>query len=177
MAKDVRFSRPRKEPDPPRRRSFPFWLPVGMLLGFAVGAWAVIELGDPIQPARQRPAAGTTVQASFPICGGVKLRTCVIYGDTIRYHGQSIRLEDINAPETHRSQCAAEKALGDRATRRLAQLINEGPFEMVNHDGRDEDKYGRKLRTLERGGRSLGAVLVTEGLARKWVGYRRSWCG
>lgn len=89
----------------------------------------------------------------------------------------SIRLEDINAPETHKSQCAAEKALGDRATRRLAQLINEGPFEMVNRGGRNEDKYGRKLRTLERGGRSLGLVLVAEGLTRKWVGYRRSWCG
>lgn len=48
---------------------------------------------------------------------------------------------------------------------------------MVNHGGRDKDKYGRKLRTLERGGRSLGGILVTEGLARKWVGYRRSWCG
>lgn len=67
--------------------------------------------------------------------------------------------------------------LPNAPTRRLAQLINEGPFEMVNRGGRNEDKYGRKLRTLERGGRSLGGILVAEGLARQWVGYRRSWCG
>jgi micrococcal nuclease len=42
---------------------------------------------------------------------------------------------------------------------------------------RDEDRYGRKLRTIERDGRSLGDVLVAEGLARPWDGARRSWCG
>ena len=48
---------------------------------------------------------------------------------------------------------------------------------MVNYGARDEDKYGRKLRTLERAGRSLGDILVAEGLARPWGGFRRSWCG
>lgn len=146
------------------------------MLGFAGGAWLMLEIGGTLEQP-QRAATGTTVRASFPVCGQVWPSNCVIDGDTIRYRGVSIRLEDINAPETRDAQCAAEKALGERATRRLAQLINQGPFEMVNRGGRDEDKYGRKLRTLERGGRSLGAILVDEGLARKWVGYRRSWCG
>ena len=38
------------------------------------------------------------------------------------------------------------------------------------------DRYGRKLRILTRGGESLGAVLVHEGLARYYEGGRRPWC-
>ena len=34
--------------------------------------------------------------------------------------------------------------------------------------GRDEDRYGRKLRVVVRNGRSLGDQLVSEGLARTW---------
>jgi endonuclease YncB( thermonuclease family) len=33
---------------------------------------------------------------------------------------------------------------------------------------RDEDKYGRKLRTVTRAGHSLGDTLIDEGLARHW---------
>jgi micrococcal nuclease len=54
--------------------------------------------------------------------------------------------------------------------------MNAGPFRLVA-GGRDEDRYGRKLRTIARGGRSLGDMLVAEGLARRWDGGRRSWCG
>jgi micrococcal nuclease len=88
-----------------------------------------------------------------------------------------IRLEDIDAPEIFDYKCGSELALGRHATERLLELINAGPFEVVNRSGRDEDRYGRKLRTVERGGRSLGDVLVAEGLARRWDGRRRSWCG
>jgi endonuclease YncB( thermonuclease family) len=42
---------------------------------------------------------------------------------------------------------------------------------------RDADRYGRKLRVVTRNGRSLGDILVAEGLARRWDGRRRSWCG
>jgi len=63
-----------------------------------------------------------------------------------------------------------------RATERLLELINAGPFEVVR-SGRDADRYGRKLRMLERHGRSLGEILVAEGLARRWDGARRGWCG
>ena len=89
----------------------------------------------------------------------------------------TLALEDIDAPETYQHKCDSELALGNRATNRLLELINFGPFELVNRGGRDEDRYGRKLRTIERGGRSLGEILVAEGLARRWDGARRSWCG
>ena len=67
--------------------------------------------------------------------------------------------------------------VGEQATQRLLQLMNGGPFDVVSVGNRDEDRYGRKLRVIERDGRSLGAVLISEGLARRWDGARRSWCG
>jgi len=100
----------------------------------------------------------------------------VIDGDTIRYHGVKIRLADIDAPETYEPKCSSELALGQRATDRFLELINAGPFEVVAAGERDMDGYGRKLRLIERGGHSLGAILVSEGLARRWDGARRSWC-
>ena len=95
----------------------------------------------------------------------------------IRYGGVKIRLEDIDAPEVFSPRCAAEAALGRRATVRLLQLINAGPFTLSRRGARDADRYGRKLRVIERDGRSLAETLVAEGLARRWDGARRSWCG
>jgi endonuclease YncB( thermonuclease family) len=86
-----------------------------------------------------------------------------------------VRVADIDAPETHPPRCRREAELGARATRRLAELMNAGPFEM-RMVGRDADRYGRPLRVLTRKGRSLGDQLVAEGLARTWEGRRRPWC-
>src|SRR5690606_25759327 len=110
------------------------------------------------------------------LCAGAG-GTCVIDGDTIRISGQSIRIADIDTPEVRDYACPAEKALGDRATLRMLELVNAGPFTLSHWDHRDADQYGRKLRVLSRDGRSLGMTLVAEGLARPWDGARRSWCG
>ena len=40
----------------------------------------------------------------------------------------------------------------------------------------DVAQYGRKLRTVTRGNRSLGEMLVEEGLARRWNEPRPDWC-
>ena len=118
----------------------------------------------------------TDGHGAFVLCAGARAPNCVIDGDTIRYRGTKIRLEDIDAPETFSPRCASEAALGRQATHRLLALLNAGPFEIIA-GGRDEDRYGRKLRVIARGGRSLGATLVAEGLALPWDGRRRSWCG
>src|SRR3979409_1826258 len=110
----------------------------------------------------------------FTLCSTGNQAQCVVDGDTIHYAGLKIRLEGIDAPETYQFKCSSELALGKRATNRLLELINSGPFEIVNRGGRDEDIYGRKLRTIERDGRSLGDVMVAEGLARRWDGARHS---
>jgi micrococcal nuclease len=113
----------------------------------------------------------------FALWGRWNQQACVIDGDTIRYNGMTIRLEDIDAPETHEPRCPFELTPGEKATNRLIELINAGAFEVVYWGGRDEDRYGRKLRVIERDGCSLGDALVAEGLARRWDGARRSWCG
>ena len=122
-------------------------------------------------------AAGArdTESAAFGLCKSGGGPNCVVDGDTIWYRGSKIRIADIDTPETHQPQCAAEAARGAAATRRLHQLVNAGPFTLQSIS-RDEDRYGRKLRILTRGGLSLGAVLVAEGLARYYAGGRRSWC-
>jgi endonuclease YncB( thermonuclease family) len=59
----------------------------------------------------------------------------VIDGDTIRvYRNQpNVRLVGFNAPETRRAVCEAERELGDKATRRVRDLIRAGnlDFEFV----------------------------------------------
>lgn len=101
---------------------------------------------------------------------------CVVDGDTFYYQGQKIRIADIDAPETGSAQCASEAERGERAKQRLRELLNEAPFELHGYMSRDTDRYGRKLRIVTRDGRSIGDILIAEGLARRWNGKRRPWC-
>jgi endonuclease YncB( thermonuclease family) len=114
-------------------------------------------------------------QAHFARCESSPRQTCVVDGDTLWLDGAKIRLADINTPETSQPGCASERALGEQATRRLVELLNEGPF-TLQRQGRDTDRYGRLLRVAMREGRSLGQVLVAEGLAEEWQGRRSDWC-
>lgn len=111
----------------------------------------------------------------FEICVSVK-QDCVVDGDTIYMSGTMIRVADIDAPEVNNPQCEFERQLADQATFRLMELLNEGEVSALPIGDRDEDQYGRKLRVLVRDGRSLGDILVSEGLARTWTGRREPWC-
>lgn len=102
------------------------------------------------------------------------VRAVVIDGDTFRYGGDWIRIADIDTPKVD-GRCAYETELAARATQRLGQLLREGPFALERID-RDTDRYGRKLRIVTRGGRSIDDQLVSEGLARTWTGRREPWC-
>ena len=114
--------------------------------------------------------------ARFQPCTTAARVTCVVDGDTFWYRGAKIRIADINTPETHQPACPREAALGAAAAARLAELLNAGSFTLAPWPERDRDRYGRLLRTVTRGGASLGAVLVREGLAEEWKGRRGSWC-
>lgn len=126
--------------------------------------------------AHARIVSASRAETRFGFChigGGIN---CVVDGDTIWMEGVKIRIADIDAPETHPPRCAAEAELGDRATRRLQQLLNAGPV-TLEPIARDEDRYGRKLRLIMRNGASLGEALVSEGLARPYHGGpRQGWC-
>jgi endonuclease YncB( thermonuclease family) len=140
-------------------------------LGGAYGAGVFDRFGS--QPAQAAAASGERIQFSSCHVGGGY--NCVVDGDTIWLKGQKIRIADIDTPETHDFRCPYEKALGDRATRRLQQLLNNGTVSLRSID-RDEDRYGRKLRIVLVNGRSVGDTLVGEGLARWYGSGRQRWC-
>lgn len=48
----------------------------------------------------------------------------VVYSDTVRLAGDTIRLTGFETPETFRAQCDAELAQGEAATARLRELIS-----------------------------------------------------
>jgi len=116
------------------------------------------------------------ISRSFTLCHAGGGTNCVVDGDTIWLDGEKIRVADFDTPETHEPKCTAEGDVGVRATRRLHELVNAGPFSVAPISDRDSDRYGRKLRVLTRKGHSLGDVLVSEGLARAWTGRREPWC-
>lgn len=159
------------------RRGGPVSL-IGALAAFAAALMlltaVVSDLWQVVVPS-QTIDRGPVAQFSFTVCGGAQMYTCVVDGDTIRIEGVKIRIADIDTPEVFSPQCASEKRLGDRATLRMMELLNAGPIEVGGY-ARDADKYGRKLRVIRRDGRSLGEVLVAEGLARRWDGARHAWC-
>lgn len=123
------------------------------------------------------PSAGAedALQARFARCSGPVRETCVVDGDTFWYRGTKIRVADIDAPEIANPGCRREAQLGERATRRLTALLNQGAFSL-ERVGRDTDRFGRTLREVRRGGVSLGERLVAEGLAERWGGPRIAWC-
>lgn len=150
----------------------------------ALGGWHLAggpvsrtaEAAAPTAPATLlRPDENDRESAAFAICASGPRTNCVVDGDTIYYRGTKIRIADIDTPEISQPRCPQEAQLGAQATRRLQALVNNGPFSIEAAD-RDEDRFGRKLRILTRGGQSLGGVLVNEGLARWYQGGRRPWC-
>jgi endonuclease YncB( thermonuclease family) len=169
MARILPFNRPRGAGDI-KTGDVRAMVWTGLLAGLL---WINFEGGTaPVRPAAAGPASLN------PSTGPVTIRSAVriVDGDTFWVGGDKIRIADIDTPETHPARCAQEAELGEKATRRLAVLLGEGPFELERVGGRDVDRYGRKLRIVTRNGRSLGDVLVAEGLARTWTGRREPWC-
>jgi micrococcal nuclease len=157
------------------------WTPYFIVAPLAVFTAVFLWDGGPPGWAIPLDAPGETpidqVSAQFSRCGEIRY-TCVVDGDTIWYRGNKIRIADINTPELSEPECAREGQLAERATQRLTTLLNQGPFEIRKQGfgAEDADRYGRLLRVLSRDGESLGEVLVREGYAETWKGYRGSWC-
>ena len=137
---------------------------------------ALVALGVSLSFWRPFPSrAADLLSGRFGLCEGAHRVTCVVDGDTFWFEGTKIRIADINAPEVGHPGCRYEADLGATATRRLIALLNAGSFTLMAQ-GRETDRYGRALRVVARNGRSLGAVLETEGLAEHWHGRRGDWC-
>lgn len=187
----------RRRPDPTgrmrakwqRRRPRRRWpiSPVTILIALAfvlVGAQRFAGLpidamaGAPRDHGLTSDAATSRQFTSFSRCASGGGYNCVVDGDTFWFGGEKIRIADIDTPETHPSRCDREGELGARATDRLHALLNEGPFVLApSPDGRTHDRYGRRLAIVTRNGNSVGALMVSEGLARRYSGGPRDgWC-
>jgi len=117
----------------------------------------------------------------------------VIDGDTIRVYNKkpNVRLVGFNAPET-RNVCQAERELGQKAKRRLQELVQGGnlDFEFIpcncpeGSEGTEACNHGRRCGTLKSSGRDVGAILIEQEFAVPFVctGTRcpptpSPWCG
>ncbi len=153
--------------------------PAGGLLGWAIligvmAGW-LLPMHRETAPVAAESRPATTLH--FDLCRHGDGADCVVDGDTFHMAGDKIRIADIDTPETHPPRCTAEAALGEQATLRLQELLNAGSFALAPID-RDRDRYGRRLRIVERDGRSIGEILIAEGLARPYAGgHRAGWCG
>lgn len=200
MSRIIPFRTPRRKPSDAQRWTRPEaygaqrkrvgWFPIA-LVTLPLAAFSAVLLlpyggGGPVAEgaaaftdaiSRAAAPAPDRERASFGLCSGPVRVTCVVDGDTIWYRGTKIRIADLDTPEVSKPGCANEATMGRKATQRLQTLLNAGPFTLEpNPDGRSEDRYGRSLMLVTRGGESLGAVLVDEGLAERWGGPRKAWC-
>ncbi|MES2989570.1 MAG: thermonuclease family protein [Pseudomonadota bacterium] len=151
-----------------------FLLEALLITGVAAGGWLLATpRGGAVAATEAAAEAGAR---PFGFCHRGGGTDCVVDGDTFWMDGTKIRVADIDAPETHPSRCPEEERLGNAATKRLQALLSAGPVTLVVGN-RPTDKYGRALRIVTRGGKSLGEQLVSEGLARRWTGRRQPWCG
>ncbi|RVK15123.1 thermonuclease family protein [Sinorhizobium medicae] len=124
-----------------------------------------------LEQAGQRPPESDT----FFFCG-IRHDNCVLDGDTFLFNGQRILIADIDAPETKLAKCDEERSRGSYAKARLRELLNAGNFALVASESAPGDEPGKR-RLVVRNGRSLGDILISEGLAKKRSGRPQSWCG
>lgn len=144
---------------------------------FVVGTWNSLRIAfSSDSPTPVSFASLDRPRPHLELCGNGPRHDCVVDGDTLWLDGVKIRVADIDTPEVSEPKCHFEYELGMRATYRLRDILNEGPFSLGPIGARDEDQHGRKLRVITRSGQSLGNMLVAEGLARTWTGRREPWC-
>ncbi|MCM2399718.1 nuclease [Rhizobium sp. S153] len=115
---------------------------------------------------------GKGFSGKFYFCGTSGLDNCVSSGDTFWYHKTRIALADIIAPATEEARCQQEREKGFAAKVRLRDLLNGGDFEFSSLRGQEAGG----ARVVARNGRSLGSILVSEGLAKPRMGKQDPWC-
>lgn len=123
------------------------------------------------------PGAPERVDEFFSLCGEGGSFACVGDGDSFRLGQRKIRVRGIDAPEMgDKAGCEAERVKAEAARIALRDWLNRGPFEMRTKAGDARDQYGRDLRILVRGGRTVDEEMIAKGLAHKYVNRKTSWC-
>jgi len=121
-------------------------------------------------------AGGAIAAAAISWQPGVR----VVDGDTVDHGFWRWWIAGVDAPETgSRARCPEERAAGQAARARLAELVAGGHavLEPVGPAWR-VDRYNRRIARLLIDGADAGAILIAEGHARPYTGaQRRGWCG
>ncbi|CAN7444907.1 hypothetical protein LJR235_002853 [Pararhizobium sp. LjRoot235] len=103
----------------------------------------------------------------------VTLENCVVDGGTFWYGRQKIQIADIQVPRIKQAKCDNERKFGSLAKRRLWEILNAGEVQLAAAGG----KAGAQDTQVTVGeGRSIGDMLVAEGLARHGADGKRGWC-
>lgn len=123
-------------------------------------------------PLLATPSPAPAEEAGFMLCEALPHITCVWSGDSFFLRKQLVRLSDIDAPHRYASECPAASSLSWKSALRLRDLLNAGRFELEAAGADDPE-----LRLVTRNGKSLGAQLVSEGLAKKKSVEAHNWCG
>lgn len=129
--------------------------------------------------------AASTFVSPAPALPGIEIASAfetqsysVIDGDTIRLDdGTRVRLNGYNAPESHKPQCDREAILGNRAKERLEELSATGVTKVIQipcackpgTEGSNKCNYGRYCGVLTVDGRDVGKILISEGLAVRFI--------
>ena len=149
------------------------------LLAILCGIWVTM---DPalVEPPEILAGEPEQVSETFSRCGFGRAHACVIDGDTFKLGNRKVRIIGIDAPEVH-GQCAEEVRIAERATVRLQELLNQGPFEMAGRVDDMKDRYGRDLRTVSRkrpdgSMQSIASEMRESGLAHRYTGFKTKWC-
>ncbi len=106
-------------------------------------------------------------------------------GDTVKCDGQLLRpigdgapyVSGFDTPELSRhADCPEENHLGLKAALRMSELIQTPGLRI--EDSGQKDAFGRPLVRLRLpDGRTIGSILMAEGLAREWTpSYHADWC-
>lgn len=126
-----------------------------------------------VVPIPLTPANPETGTVAFGYCGQGAHINCVGDGGVFWYKGEKIVIADMASPVVDQARCDGERRVAFAAKSRLLALLNAGPFTM-NAAGKAESSGAP--RVVSRDGRSFGAQLINEGLARKPGAAGGAWC-
>jgi endonuclease YncB( thermonuclease family) len=101
----------------------------------------------------------------------------VIEGDTIVTEGKTVRLSGFVTPESQGARCVGERELGVKAVKRVRELIQAGSLDYspvacscpTTMLGRLMCRVARSCGVLKANGRDIGDILISEGLAARFV--------
>ena len=138
---------------------------------------AVVPVSRPaVAAAATGPLTGENFSGKFYFCGTSGLDNCVMSGDTFWYRKTKVVLADIAAPRTEGAACQQERDRGFAAKVRLKDLLSSGRFDLETLKTAGPGVAPAVLRVATRNGRSLGSILVSEGLAKPRMARQQAWC-